>query len=285
MDPADRLWVLDTGRVQTPNGTIVEATYGGPKLVGINLSNNTVFQTIVFPPSVAPGDSYLNDVRFDLRSNVTASGKGVAYITDSSIEGRTGLVVVDLGTGESWRHLQGSEYVQPATQFLAYVWGIPIYAYQAGQPLSFQSFGADGIALSADGETLFFGGVGKRYLYSIPTARLRDHGPFSEVLAQASVVSRGQKGVSDGYETDTNGYIYHGNAEQNAISFYNPVNGTDSLFLRDPRINWVDTVSLMFDVEMGKTLTQLIDEYRYRWLSLLHQQPARLWSSGLAWYG
>ena len=97
--------------------------------------------------------------------------------------------------------------------------------------------------MSADGEDLFFGGVGKRYLYSVPTFRLRDNGPFSEALAQAAVVSRGQKGVSDGYETDTNGYIYHGNAEQNAISFFNPANGTDALFVRDPRLNWVDTVS------------------------------------------
>lgn len=211
--------------------------------MGVDLSNNTVFQIIVFPSSVAPPDSYLNDVRFDLRPNITASGKGVAYITDSSIEGRTGIVIVDLGTGESWRHLQGSKFVAPETQFLAYVWGIPIYSHQAGQPLGFQGFGADGIALSADGEDLYFGGVGGRYLHSIPTARLRDHGPFSEALAQASVVSRGQKGVSDGYETDTNGYIYHGNAEQNGISFYNPANGTDSLFLRDPHISWVDTVS------------------------------------------
>jgi sugar lactone lactonase YvrE len=135
------------------------------------------------------------------------------------------------------------------------VWGVPIYAFQAGQPLSFQGFGADGIALSADGEDLYFGGVGKRYLYSIPTAALRANGPFSEALAQASVVSRGQKGVSDGYETDTNGYIYHGNAEQNAISFYNPANGTDALFVRDPRLNWVDTVSSGASVEREELLT------------------------------
>lgn len=106
---------------------------------------------------------------------------------------------------------------------------------------------ADGIALSADGEDLYFGGVGKRYLYSIPTAKLRDNGPFSEVLAQSSVVTRGEKGVSDGFETDTNGFIYHGNVEQNAVSFFNPANGTDTLFVRDPRINWVDTMSTSTD--------------------------------------
>lgn len=34
------------------------------------------------------------------------SGEGVAYITDSSTDGRNGLIVVDLGTGHSWRHLE-----------------------------------------------------------------------------------------------------------------------------------------------------------------------------------
>jgi len=283
-DSLDRLWVLDTGRVQDTDGTIVEATVGGPKLVGIDLSNNTVFQTIVFPASVAPGDSYLNDVRFDLRPNITASGKGVAYITDSSIEGRTGLVIVDLGTGESWRHLQGSEYVTSATQFLAYIWGVPFYAFQAGQPLSFQGFGADGIGLSADGEDLYFGGVGKRYLYSIPTARLRDNGQFSEALAQASVVSRGQKGVSDGYETDTNGYIYHGNAEQNAISFYNPVNGTNSLFVRDPRLNWVDTVSTLHFSSVG-TFADMVSQMSTGTDGYLYFTNNQLAFSPLVWPG
>lgn len=243
IDSADRLWILDTGRVLTENGTLLYATYGGPKLIGVNLQNNSIFQTIVFPTTVAFPDSYLNDVRFDLRSNITASGKGVAYITDSSAEGRTGLIVVDLGTAESWRHLDGSPDVAPDRQFLAYVWGVKLYANMPGMPFSYLGFGVDGIALSPDGTTLYFGGVGNRYMYSIATERLRDNSVNSEVLAQGAVMSRTQKGVSDGFETDTNGFIYHGNMEQNAISFFNPNNGTDQLFVRDPRINWVDTVS------------------------------------------
>lgn len=30
------------------------------------------------------------------------TGQGVAYITDSSQEGRNALVIVDLGTGKAW---------------------------------------------------------------------------------------------------------------------------------------------------------------------------------------
>ncbi|TDZ18077.1 hypothetical protein Cob_v009082 [Colletotrichum orbiculare MAFF 240422] len=257
IDSANRLWILDTGRVQTPEGVLVTASVGGPKLIGVDLESNSVIKTIVFPDTVAYPDSYLNDVRFDLNPNLTTSGQGVAYITDSSNEGRTGLITVDLGSGESWRHLDGSPHVQGDRQFLAFVWGRELYAYQPGRPASFLTFGADGIALGADGEKLYFGGVGNRYLYSIPTERLRDNGPTSEIKAQAAVVTESQKGLSDGFETDTNGFIYHGNFEANAVNVFNPANGTDRVFLRDPRINWADTFSVATDGFIYFTNNQL----------------------------
>jgi sugar lactone lactonase YvrE len=76
---------------------------GGGKLVRFDLSANasTPAQTIIFPPDVAYAETFLNDVRFDLRQGAA----GVAYITDSSTMGRNGIVVVDLGSGRSWRHL------------------------------------------------------------------------------------------------------------------------------------------------------------------------------------
>jgi len=242
LDAKDRLWLLDTGRAQLEDGTLVLASQGGPKLVGVNIEDGSVIKTIVFPSNVAFKDSYLNDVRFDLRPSVSASGQGVAYITDSSSEGRNGIVIVDLGTGESWRHLDNIPEVSAERGFVPYVWGQPLY-YIPGpdQPLTTVPLGSDGIALSADGEDLYFGPVGGRGLYSVSTAKLRDRSQASELLAQAAVMNRGQRGVSDGFETDTNGFIYAGNMEQNEIGFYNPANGTMSLFTRDPRISWVDT--------------------------------------------
>ena len=191
-----------------PDGVLVPASFGGPKLVGIDLTTNEIFQTIVFPVTVAYADSYLNDVRFDLRPSITASGKGVAYITDSSSEGRNGIVIVDLGTGKSWRHLDRLSKVHPVDQAVPYVQGIPLYQCPPGQPYSYTSFGADGIALSADGNTLYWKTVAGRYLFSIPTVRLRDDGPYSEILAEEAVVQHTETGISDGMETDTNGFIY-----------------------------------------------------------------------------
>jgi sugar lactone lactonase YvrE len=258
LDPQDRLWIVDTGRAQLADGTLVEASYGGPKLIGVDINSNSVIKTIVFPPTVAFGDSYLNDVRFDLRPSVSASGQGVAYITDSSSEGRNGIIIVDLGTGESWRHLNNIPEVSAERGFVPYVWGQPLYYIPGpGQPLTTVPLGSDGIALSADGEELYFGPVGGRGLFSVSTERLRDRSQSSELLAQAAVKNRGQRGVSDGFETDTNGFIYAGNMEQNEIGFYNPGNGTMTVLVRDPRIAWVDTMSVASDDYLYFTDNQL----------------------------
>ncbi|MCJ1254773.1 hypothetical protein MMC24_002589 [Lignoscripta atroalba] len=111
-------------------------------------------------------------------------------------------------------------------------------------PLSYLTFGADGIALSADGETLYWAPTAGRYLFSIPTARLRNNGPTSELLAQQAVSRITQKGVSDGLETDSNGFIYLGSIEDNAINIFNPANGIVTVYVRDPRIGWTDTMSV-----------------------------------------
>ncbi len=62
VDPADRLWVLDTGAPLLRN-----TVPGGPKLVCIDLATNTVVKTILITPEVAGTNAYLNDIRFDLR--------------------------------------------------------------------------------------------------------------------------------------------------------------------------------------------------------------------------
>ncbi|CAK4033171.1 Hypothetical predicted protein [Lecanosticta acicola] len=255
VDSKNFAWVLDTGRSLTPDGVLVNAVTGGPKLVKVDIPTGNVLQTIVFPSTVAYGDSYLNDVRIDY-----AHSPGYAYITDSSLEGRNGLIIADLSTGTSWRHLDGSPTVRPQAQNVEYLWGVPLYAFQpGGKPFTYVSFGSDGIALSADSATLFWKSVGGRYMYSIPTARLRDHtSADSEILAQNSIATLGQTGITDGMETDTNNFIYHGNMEQNAIGLFNPANGSDSIFIRDQRLNWVDTMSVGFDGYLYFTCNQLV---------------------------
>lgn len=243
IDSLDRLWILDTGRALTTDGTLVGSSYGGPKLVAVNLTTDAVIRTYVFPPTVAYSDSYLNDARFDLRPNVTSSGQGIAYITDSSNEGRNGLVILDLGTGESWRHLNGHPSVRAVEQNFKAVWGEPVYSLPGpDQPFAHSSTGADGIAFANNGDTVFWSVTGSRYLYSIPAERLRDRSFTSEVMAQAAINNHGQKGATDGLMEDTNNYIYAGSFENHAINVYNANNATVTMYVRDPRIGWTDSM-------------------------------------------
>ena len=82
-------------------------------------------------------------------------------ITDSSAEGRNGLVTVDRCTSTSWRHLDSHPSVRGQPQFAPSIWGEFSYAI-SGSSLSYGSTasGAGGIALFADNTTIHI------YIYS-----------------------------------------------------------------------------------------------------------------------
>jgi len=62
------------------------------------------------------------------------------------------------------------------------------------------------------------------------------------VLAQSAVHDLGEKGVSDGIESDSNNLVYVSNFEQNGLNVYNPANASVSTLVRDPRIGWTDAI-------------------------------------------
>jgi hypothetical protein len=204
-------------------------------------------------------------VRFDLRASLTASGKGVAYITDSSIESVNGLSVVDLGTYKVQRHFDGPSIAPVDQQLNAYVWGTPLL-FQPGPDSPTHYLPVERrLSLSVGGENLFFGVAESRMLWSVKTEFLRKRDRGSELRAQASLTMRGQKGVSGGYVVDSNGRLYLGNVEQNAISIFYVDNGTASVWLRDPRINWPDTREYPFSTFSPRFHIAAIveDEYLY----------------------
>ena len=198
VDPAGRLWLLDTG--STEFGPVIP---GGPKLVGVDLESDEVVQTIRFPADVALETTYLNDIRFDLRRGEG----GAAFITDSSLTGPSGIIVVDLGSGRSWRKLHDHPSTRAVDGFVAII---------EGRPLAGISVSADGIAISADGERLYYCPLSSRRLYSASVEALYDEQASDDAVA-ATVEDHGEKGASDGLESDADGRIYASNYEQGAI--------------------------------------------------------------------
>jgi sugar lactone lactonase YvrE len=265
VDPADRLWVLDTG------SPLFQPTRpGGPKMVCVDLSTDTVVQTIVFEPDVALPTTYLNDVRFDLRRNV-------AYITDSSDQGPNGIIVVDLASGTAWRklHEHPSTKAEQPPAFLPVVEGAPFLERPAEGPAKPVLMGADGIAISADGSRLYYCPLASRHWYSVSTEALVDRSAGADEVA-ATVVDEGDKGgVSDGLETDDQGRLYLTHGEHNAILRRLP-DGTLETVVHDPRLLWPDTMSVAADRHLYVTANQLHRQAKYQGGTDRRQYPYSL---------
>ncbi|KAH8810870.1 major royal jelly protein-domain-containing protein [Xylogone sp. PMI_703] len=262
--PDDRLWVLDTGRPtvnQTGTPAIAYAAPGGPKLVAINLTTNSIERSYYFPSSVHYPDSYMNDIRFDLRPNVTESGQGLAYIVDSSNEGRNGFIILDLGTGESWRHLTQNAGTLRINEDVPSYNGIPSYVHQRQSSMTWQSEGLDGIELSADGEVLFFSPLTGDFLYSVETKYLRVNpstDPLATVVANDNVKFLGGRGGNaNGFSGDSNGNVYMLMPEHNAIYIYNSTTHQTIPYVRDPRIIWPDSANAGWDGYLYYNINQL----------------------------
>ena len=262
IDALDRLWLLDTGSIKMQHTEL-----GGPKLVGVDLGSNQVFTTIVFPRSSALATSYLNDVRFDL----TRGKAGFAFITDSSSEGPNGILIADLQSGKSWRKLNDHPSTKPDRSMLPIVEGQVLMEREAGKPAKPFATGSDGIAISNDGKTLYYCPLTSRHLYSVPTDALLNEAMPDSAVGRL-VKDLGEKGASDGLESDAQGRIYATNTEQNAILRRN-VDGSFETLVSDPRVLWPDTLALATDGHLYFTANQLDRQPRFHEGKDLRQKP------------
>jgi sugar lactone lactonase YvrE len=268
VDPADRLWILDTG-----SPMFQPTSPGGPKLVCVDLARDEVVQTITFPDDVALPTTYLNDVRFDLRRGEA----GIAYITDSADSGPNGIIVVDLASGRSWRalHDHPSTKAEPLTAFRPVVEGRPFLERpEDGEPGPV-TMGADGIAIGADGSRLYYCPLASRRWYSVPTDLLADPDHDPDALA-AAVVDEGDKGTgSDGLETDDAGRLYLTSVEHDAVLRRLP-DGQYETVAHDPRLLWPDTMSVATDGYLYVTANQLHRQSSYQGGRDLRSHPYHL---------
>jgi sugar lactone lactonase YvrE len=263
VDPRNRLWALDTGSVDM--GPIK-----GPewvKLVGIDLSTNKIFKTIRFPQGVITPNSYINDVRFDLRRGED----GVAFITDSSGQGDNGIIVVDLASGRSWRKLHKHPAVTADRTFVAVMEGKPLMLNKKGEAPRQALIGSDGIAISADGSRLFFCPLSSRNLYSVSVDALADEKSSDDQVA-ATLRKEKRKFASDGLESDSQGRVYLTDWEHNAIQLRTGENQYQTL-VTDPRMWWPDTLSLATDGKLYFTANQLHRQAKFHDGQDLRRKP------------
>jgi sugar lactone lactonase YvrE len=266
VDPAQRLWVLDTGSIN-----MGPPRPFGPKLVCIDLNTNQITRKIPFAPNVVLPTTYLNDVRFDLRKGAG----GVAYITDSSSQGPGAIIVVDLDTGKSWRRLSGHRSVMPEPNFVPRVEGQPLKVHEKGQDPKPLTIASDGIAISADGSTIYYTALAGHHLYSVSADALADNNK-SESDVDATVQDLGDRGfASDGLETDSQNRLYLTDYENTAVRRRDS-NGRYTIIAQDPRLIWPDTLSVATDGYLYFTVNQLDRLPRFHEGQDLRQPPYAL---------
>jgi sugar lactone lactonase YvrE len=262
VDAANRLWILDTAAP-----AFSPPISGGAKLIAVDLATNKVVKTIVFPPSTVLATTYINDVRFDLRQGK----EGVAYITDSSVRGPGGILVVDLESGSGWRKLSGHWSTSPDPTFIPVVEGERLCVREKGRASAPFLVASDGIALSSNGETLYYCPLSSRHLYSVPTGLLLDRSGDDSAISGA-VVDLGEKGASDGLESDDKGRVYAGDYEHNSIC-QRQINGDWKTIVHDPRVLWPDTMAMAADGYLYFTANQLHRQAQFHEGKDLREKP------------
>src|ERR1700736_5808970 len=256
VDSSDTLWVLDVGNLGSGTALIS----GGAKLVAIDLTTNAVKRTIVFPDSLITKGTSINDVRFDLARGAA----GFAYVSDSSAAAGSGIIVVDLSTGNAVRRLANDPTVLPDPAFRATVEGKPfVIQATAGAAPSLVSVAADGIAVSADGKLVYYCPIASRNLYSVDAAVLTDF-TQSDAAVAATIKNLGDKGEVGGLEADAQGRVYLTNGEFNAILRFDPSQGTADTFnptfetvVHNRHLVWPDSLALGMHGTLYITSTQV----------------------------
>jgi sugar lactone lactonase YvrE len=253
VDPINRLWLVDTGNINWR-----ENLQDTPKLVVVDLRENRVAQIIHLWPDVALPTSYLNDIRFDL----TRGEEGTAYITDSAARGPNAIIVVDIATGHAFRRLHDHPSTKADPGFVARVEGAPLLRRSPRGIPTAPKVGADGIAISADGKTLYYRPLMSHRLYSVSTDALANES-VSEDAVGYTVIDHGDIGyASDGLESDRQGRLYLTDYEHHAIH-RRLADGTDEILVSDPRLIWPDTLALATDGYLYVTVNQLDRQPEY----------------------
>ncbi len=244
VDPQGFLWVVDPA---APGNEFIKP--GGPKLVKIDLATDKVVQVIPFDTEAAPQGSYMNDVR------VSPDGRW-AFLTDSGQKGA--LVVVDVAAGaakpegfaRARRVLDGDPRTQPEPGVVPMADGHELRRPDGRIP----AFAADGIALDAAGEWLYWQALVGRTLFRVPTAALTD--PAADAGAQVERVAT--TFVADGLWMNKRGELFITDPAANAVRVRAP-DGTMRVAAQDARLRWPDSLAEGADGSIYVTASHIQD--------------------------
>jgi len=237
VDDGGGLWVLD------PAAPMMKTIQGnGAKLVKMNNTTNLPERSYSFM-NVVPDTAYVNDVRIDVNKNF-------AYLSESK---GGGIIVVNLSSGEMRRVLSTHYSVKSDPNYKYIIDGRELM--KEGKAAKINS---DGIALTPDGNWIYYKPLTDDKLYRIQTQFLRDFGMSDSDLG-TKVEDLGHFASTDGMIFDGSGNLYLGDPQNYRILKISPDHKMTTL-IKDDRLIWPDSYSIA-------------DNYLYISCSQIQKQP------------
>jgi Major royal jelly protein len=221
VDARGVLWTIDHGQHGLRSA----------RLMAFDTSSGSKLFDMTFDKTVAPLGSMLQAMQIDSKGEFV-------YIADVSFWRKSpGIVVVDVKNKKAWRALDQHPSVMPqswlirtATKNMEFFGGI-----LALKP------GVDGVALTRDDQTLYYGAMTNPILYRIATAALKS--PEAAANAAAAVQDVGTKPLSDGLSVDNDGNVFITDVEHGGVMRYGKDGKLQTVIRDDKRIRWADSLS------------------------------------------
>lgn len=146
-----------------------------------------------------------------------------------------------------------------------------------GEALCGAPAGADGVALSPDGKTLWWTPLASYDLFHAPTDLLADTTvPDDQVARAVEAAPGGRDFACDGLDTDREGRICFTDVTNNAIVRLIPAKMRYETIIRDDRLVWPDAVALGPDRILYVTSSQLNRAPQFQGGADLRERPYRL---------
>ncbi|HFD14427.1 MAG TPA: hypothetical protein ENJ34_03895 [Epsilonproteobacteria bacterium] len=235
IDKKERMWILDKGDVAGEANTPDYAQ----KIVIYDMKEQKVLHTFIIDDNLADRKkSFLNDIAVD-------TDRDIAYISDSGIKNApdndTGIIVYNWETNKARRvlHRHPSTKNNPKVKLIAN--GEPVF-----KDNSFQ-VGINGIAVTDDGQYLYWSKTTGEHFYRIKTSVLKDFHTPQETIEDAVEDLGVFGGNSDGITIDKNNIVYIADLTHNRIVTYDPKTNTYDTQVQDKRLIWPDTLSISTD--------------------------------------
>jgi sugar lactone lactonase YvrE len=214
--PDGALWIVDVGAPGLGQPKLAH----GPKLVKVDLAANAV--TRIYDLDAVTNDkSFIDDVRFH---------GSTAFVTDA---GRPGVIVLDLGSGQARRILDGDPSMTAQRPISA---NDRVLRGPDGAPVKIH---ADQLEVSPDNKFLYYQPASGP-MSRIATRYLDDPKLTNAQLAK-HVTTFAKTSSTGGTAIDADGNIYSSDTNKHRVLKITP-DGAISTLIQDPRLLWVDAM-------------------------------------------